>query len=316
MSALALAPSASGTHARSVASSAHHHPRVVVIDLDGTLVGKVNAIVCEHELVRAHNAKAFKAFRDSVVARLRYGIIRPHFHAFCKHASAARLELFIYTASEARWAAFLVPCVEAALGIKFNRPIFTRDHCLPDPVSGDIRKSLSRIAPAIFSRLKKRHGLRRAEELKDRMLLVDNTPGIMISPAEAAKLVVCPTYTYSYTHDVLARLDVDTMHRHFLRLIPALVRFNMFPSNVTPASYQQFAAVYHERLAAAIVETQAENAHCLSHDRFWMRLLHALTIPKAVKAFDAEAVQAVERYIRGSKRGERQQQAQGRPHHR
>ena len=129
-------------------------PLVMLLDMDGTLVGKVGSVLCEYDLHRTLGAAAapasaaasarpktasvasptvHKGLRDAIVARLRYGIIRPHVLEFCRGATAIPgVELYVYTASEAWWAAFFVPCIEAALGVRFNRPIFSRDHCVQD----------------------------------------------------------------------------------------------------------------------------------------------------------------------------------------
>jgi hypothetical protein len=277
--------------------------RVMLLDLDGTLIGKVNYAVCEYDLMKATEKKAgraAKAFRDTLVARLRYGIVRPHVEAFCKHAQQASegTELFVYTASDAEWAAFIVPCVEAALGIKFNRPIFARNHCINVAAPGsspDYRKSIAKVAPAILTRLRKKHPtLRTVRDLTDRILLVDNTPNIMMDPSERGRLVVCPTYSYAYAYDVLGRLDVNVMHRKFARVImPTLVRFGLFPQKSHPQSYQQFAAVYYERLARTLADSQASNLAALAHDRFWAHLTHAL--PPATR-FTDEVVRALNRH--------------------
>jgi hypothetical protein len=97
-------------------------------------------------------------------------------------------------------------------------------------------------------------------------------------------------------YDVLGCVDVDTMHQHFAMFVPALVRFSMFPAGVHPASYQQFAALYYERLARNMSDTQAANSEALSHDRFWAKLLQAIALPRA-PTFDADTVRALGRRI-------------------
>ena len=174
-----------------LAGGGNKKPRVLLLDLDGTMVGKVMSAACEVELLRltgAARGARMKAARDEIVARLRYGIIRPHLEAFCRNAAAAGdVELFVYTASEATWATFLVGCVEAALGTKFNRPIFTRNHCVSSPTSPvpELRKSIARVLPAVAARLRRKYpGVRSAADLRDRVALVDNTPGILLPPSE------------------------------------------------------------------------------------------------------------------------------------
>ena len=316
-----------------MASDAHRKPRVLLLDLDGTLIGRVGSLVCEHDIVRLVSATAAsssgaaggkkvkgrgaaaatRAYRESVVSRLRYGIIRPHFEAFCKSAAVAggAIELFVYTASDTEWAGFLVPCVEAALGVRFNRPIFTRAQCSPAP---EHKKSVARVAPAVFRALKKKPayaaGLRNVRDLDGCVALVDNTPNVLASAAEAPRLLVCPTYAYQYVYDVLSNVGVDAMHRRFARLVPVLVRSGLFPADVNAAavgSYQQFAALYYDRLARTLSETRAANVAALAHDRFWVRLLHALA---RCRDFSDESMRMLSRRLASTPLQQQQQQQQ------
>lgn len=278
-------------------------PRVMLVDLDGTLVGKVNAAVCEYDILRksaavqggsnAAHAKAVRAFKESLVARLRYGIVRPHVEAFIKQAQRMNppVEIFIYTASDPQWAAVIIPAVEAALGVKFNRPLFTRQHCISAPphmaaVGGPmtIRKSIAHVLPAIYTRLKKKYSLRSINDLRGNIAIVDNTHDILADPTERSRLIRCPTYEYTYLYDVLCNVDVNTLHRRFSRLIPVLSGFGMFPGKVpadTIRSYHQFAGEYYARLANAINDSLTNNARYLSTDRFWAHLLYNMASPRA-----------------------------------
>ena len=261
-----------------------------MIDLDGTLIGKIGSVVCEYDLVNLLGGKAaMKGFKERLISRLRYGIIRPHVHAFCKWVASgnANVEMFIYTASDTYWASIIVPCVEAALGVKFNRPILSRVHCLQP----DLTKSISRVTPLVFSRLKKKYRMSSIGDLNDRILLVDNTPTVLADPME--QLVVCPTYSYDYVYDVLSRVEIDTMHRKFSKVMPVLTRYGMFPVGRTVASYQEFAAIYYERLAKMIGDSRQSNSTLLQTDHFWTRMLQALMSQRSQR-FDNDGV----RYIK------------------
>ena len=234
-------------------------PLVILLDLDGTLAGKVTSVLCEYEVHKAlaadlahkekeKGSKVSKQIRESIVSRLRYGIIRPHVVDFCRGTAemGAGIELFVFTASENTWANFFVPCVEAALGFRFNRPIFTRNHCvikqLPTVIGGgskktvmfggvNVMKSITKLRPQIFRALKRKYpGLHGPNDLVDRVILVDNTPHVMADPRESSKLVVCPTYNYAYIYDVIAQLPVDVLHAYFSKLVPVLQRNGMFPT--------------------------------------------------------------------------------------
>ena len=314
-------------------------PLVLLLDLDGTLVGKVGTILCEYEIGRwlaasgldggggtsvrskratttrtssTRSAAVSKGLRDSIVRRMRYGIIRPHVHEFCKNLPPG-VELFVYTASEDAWANFVVPCVEAALGVRFNRPIFSRSHCVRASAAassltsgggvGDLRKTIRGLLPAIArslggtrSGVKRYPAVRGAADLKDRVVLVDNTAHVMADARESARVILCPTYSYQYGYDVLSRVPVEVLHTRFRALMPALERAGMFPemallqqqqqqqqpqqqrqaTSQQINSYQRFAAVYYRRLSKVFEATLASNSAALNNDTFFLRLLHAI----------------------------------------
>ena len=281
-------------------------PLVVLLDLDGTLVGRVDAVLCEHQLLksmallsgpgRPSSASAAgsvpeRVLRDAIVSRLRYGIIRPNVLKFCKEVGP-NVELFVYTASETSWANFFVPCVEAALGVRFNRPIFTRDQC-----ARDMRKSIDRLLPQIARSLRRKHPSATPASLRDRVLLVDNTPNVMAAPVEASRVVVCPTYAYSYSYDVLRHVPVDMLHTGFARIAPMLERYGMLPPGAAAGrinSYQAFASAYYRRLSRAMEATLSSNLGQVK-DSFFVRLLHAINA--SASRADATFTDAVVRDI-------------------
>jgi hypothetical protein len=297
-------------------------PRVLLLDLDGTIVGRVSAIVAEHEALSlalaGGSAAATRMMRASVVDRLKYGTVRPHFDTFCRHATAAgsNVELFLYTASDDRWAAFLVPCLEAAVGVKFNRPIFARKHCVA--AGGELRKSIARVLPTVFTRLKKKYGLPNAACLRQRIALIDNTPSVALTDLDATRIVRCPTYDYSYVYDVLGRVDINVMHRRYLRLAAVLERHSLFPASGAagallpssagalvsragqpPASqssmrFQQFLQLYYARLSEQLGATLAANRAAL-RDTFWLSLLSALR--NAGDSLDEEVIKRINHHI-------------------
>jgi len=286
-------------------------PLVVLLDLDGTLVGRVGTILCEHQLLTslsllsgpgrpatasAAGAVPDRVLRDSITARLRYGIIRPNVLKFCKEVGP-NVELFVYTASEASWANFFVPCVEAALGVRFNRPIFTRDQC-----ARNMHKSIDRLLPQIARSVRRRYPTTTPANLRDRVLLVDNTPDVMAAPAETPRVVVCPTYGYNYNYDVLRHVPVEVLHTGFARIAPILERYGMFPSGAAGGrvdSYQTFAAAYYRRLSRAMEATLSSNLGQLVGDTFFARLLHAVNAAasRADPLFTDAAVREINRAV-------------------
>ena len=288
-------------------SGCHGKPLVVLLDLDGTMIGRVTSLLCEYELHKSiavaakHDkdpstraalaATVPKAVRDSIVARLGWGVIRPHLAKFCASTAAspqgndAGVELFVYTASEATWASFIVPCVEASLGVRFNRPIFTRQNCVRSATSGGFKKSIRSLLPALVRALKRRYpSVAAPADLRDRVVLVDNTPDIMADPAEASHLVACPTYDYNCNYDVLSHVSVQAMHGGYRLLAPTLeARGLLTPASSSSShstqsidSHQRFAALYYRRLARALDQSLSSNLVALAGDSFFLHLNLAL----------------------------------------
>ena len=262
-------------------------PLVVMLDLDGTMVGRVGSLLCEYDLhtsarapgggkTRGRKRAVPKSVRDSIVARLGWGVIRPHLVRFCKGVGPG-VELFVYTASDATWASFIVPCVEASLGVRFNRPIFTRKDCVTSHAALGFRKSIEALKPALVRSLRSRYpALRTPADLRDRVLLVDNTPQVMADPRESARIVACPTYDYQCNYDVLSHIDVGTLHNEYRSIAPTLERHGLFGIGIGVDSYQRFAAAYYRRLARALESSLPANMSTLAGDRFFLNLEFAL----------------------------------------
>lgn len=285
-------------------------PLVLLIDLDGTLIGGVKLLLAEYDMHReaarlagaetaaATAAKASRTLRESFVTRLQEGgILRPHVRRFarrmeqlCAKAGATPVELFVYTASEDSWAKFLIPCVEAAIGVRFNRPLFVRSHC----VAGGARKAIAPLLPKIASALRRRYARLASSDLVDRVVLIDNTPDIMMDPSERERLIVCPTYSYRHIHDVIGRLPASiplerpsliatVLARNDIDLSPhvhQLARHNR------PGPSDGVLAAYYHWLSTAIMQSHESNTSSIQSDVFWeaMRRLVSAVARRSVSA--------------------------------
>jgi hypothetical protein len=333
------------TDADGAAAGTTRLPLVLLLDLDGTLIGRVNLLICEYDLhreaARAEGASAAgaaaaagRALRESFAARLRHGILRPGVRRFVRKleqlrgdAGATPVELFLYTASDDAWARFLVPCVEAAIGARFNRPLFVRSHCVLVPPAGasgiggggggggggDLRKSIAPLLPKLLRSLRPRYPLLlSASDLADRVVLVDNTAGVMADPRENARLLVCPTYDFQHVHDVLGRLNAETLLSRPALVATVLARHGLQPLATQQGQQQQgqgqgqgpnpirLVATYYQWLGGAIARTARSNELAQRHDAFWDALrkqVVALTRRTPRATLPAPAVAALARSL-------------------
>lgn len=255
----------------------------VLLDMDGTMIGRILPSVCEYELLRQFDPKKLAAFKQQLVSRLRYGPVRPHLEAFCKKAAACGIDVYVYTASEDKWAGVIVPCIERCLGVKFARPIFARSSCVQQP-QGDLKKSIERVLPTIHRRMRPRLGGMSIGDLRNRTVLVDNNPSVLMHASEAPRFIKCATYEYLYAYDVLAMLDVDVLHAKFHRVAPVLKKHDLFPENVDAShqTFQQFMATYTKHLADMLGESYRSNQAGLRHDRLFANLQEQLIRPQAL----------------------------------
>ena len=254
-------------------------PRILLLDMDGTMIGKITPQVCEYEVILTTDEKKLKSMKADLVERLKQGIIRPYLASLCRLVAAGELtnvELFVYTASETRWAHFLIPCIEEALGFRFNRPFFTRDHCVA--VGSEYKKAFELVAPAVFRKLRGKYALANFRQTADNMALIDNNPTVLLYPnIDGRKTVKCPTYNFAYYYDVLARLPAHTVHESFAELVPVLALNDMFP-DVPPRQVEDvhhFLLLYFQKMNEN-VRTSWKEMKAAGKERLFRLLIAAL----------------------------------------
>lgn len=258
-------------------------PRTILLDMDGTLIGRITPQVCEYEVVSMLQKRKVRQVRADIVQHLRMGVARPHLLAFLTRVKEAvpRTEFFVYTASDDSWAKFIVPCIEEAIGFKFSRPIFTRRHCRP--CNGDYKKSIAAVAPHILRRLRPSYaGLigARAEDIVRDAMLIDNNPAVM-RPDEEDRLVRCSTYNYAHFRDVLAKVEPGVLHARHARLVPLLAAFGLLPARTSAADVrgiEHFLAMYYDCLADCARAALGDVAQS-RRDRTWAILGDLLSAP-------------------------------------
>ena len=152
-------------------------PAVALVDIDGTVVGDVEAQLTEYQLIVQGNSKErtrrnaaspqAKMFKEQLAQQLANGLMRPGFATFCATCHRAGVPVFLYTAAETEWATFLAPRILQAVRKEMRRDgeeatarafrfahLFTRRHCSMR-VEGGCTKSITRIAPEMQAVLRR-----------------------------------------------------------------------------------------------------------------------------------------------------------------
>lgn len=278
-------------------------PYIILIDLDGTMVGDVSCYIAEWELFHTFtekkDMKKWKDFKSFIIKKLCDGILRPYLADF--HASLKKnfhfIEFYVYTASETQWANFLVSCIEEAIHIKFSRPIFTRDNC--QIYINEYKKSIECVMPYIFTRLKKLYpDLRKISQLKNKIVLIDNNQ--VLDKKEQGKLIQCPTYEYVEYYDVFCRLNVESFLSSHIpithKLGEQLKKYGLFPRknfeyNIPAHVFRYY---YYGQLCDNIRRTSQQKSP--QKDTFWINLMEEMCKRKP-KDFDTSTLKKIEKKL-------------------
>lgn len=246
-------------------------PLAVVIDIDGTIIGEIMPQVIEWQLVAQYRKEYMRQFRMYLTDALRTALVRPGLADMINslRANFRDVEFFIYTASEHKWAHVVVPCIEAALGVGFCRPIFTRNHTVVNAKTGVHQKSLMRVLPMINRAFKKKGYI--APLSLEQCILIDNNQTLI--PQEASRLVLCSTYKYTFYQDVLRFIPTSVIQQHLPQIVQYLIDTDMFPSVNKNVNIEAFYAHYYERLGRNIATRYKSN---MAVDRMWLKVYKAL----------------------------------------
>lgn len=236
---------------------------VILLDIDGTILGDVSWLVYEHSAIYEYNrltsGPRIRPMASYTHADLEGGLIRPYFEFFIKTLKRrySEVEFFIYTASEPAWAEHIVTKLENVINFKFNRPLFTRSQCRITS-TGQFVKSLDVVQAAIVRRLK--HAPIRS------IILIDNTPEVLLQHRQHQ--VLCPTYDFKLCLDMLRQIPPAIQQTSMRFFMPAAVA----PAEDKPSLQpQKQLSLYHRYLASCYQECHKYNK-TQRDDTFWKDL--------------------------------------------
>ena len=254
-------------------------PYLFLLDIDGTLVGDITYHVVEWEILTRFDKKKLRVFKQQLIDSLKSGLLRSSLSDFLTQLKTHNesTEFYLYTAGETKWVHFLIPCIEQACGFKFNRPYFTRNHC--QFTTNSVKKSLAKISPIIYSKLKTKYNFKSSNAVLDNLILVDNTR--VLGDKELKRWIACPTYEYKALYDVLRNLDSNVFHEHSLAIATIMQKYGIMrslSSSAVEKSYSGYliAASYYEDYARDLRAYAKSNRS--TKDKFWISLANAIII--------------------------------------
>lgn len=191
-------------------------PYIIILDWDGTIAGRVDFQSQRYSMAQHFKKIGIKSKNDNKIPKAflpSQRLIRPGFADFIDTITEYfnnNVYFFVYTASDKNWAYKEIQWVEKTHGIKFQRPIFTREECVTD-IGGNYRKSLNLIYPRIIRSLGRHPAFSRAEKeeiFKNRILIVDNNS---VYNDSQQKLLLCPHYNYTVFENLLEDVSPQSL---------------------------------------------------------------------------------------------------------
>ena len=184
----------------------------LVLDIDGTLIGDISLFTISYNVIKAlpKNTRILNRLKTNIIYALKNGLMRPHLPQFLKSAKKQyNLKLYIYTASSYDWAHFLVPCLEKALGVKFQRPLYTRNEC----TSYTMLKNLEYVTKHAGDKIP--------------MVMIDNNKTLYRN-VDKSRLIKCPTYNFRYYYNPISVFTYSEIVSNFKTIMKVLKDLNIF----------------------------------------------------------------------------------------
>jgi hypothetical protein len=276
-------------------------PFIVILDWDNTIVGKVDYQSQKYSLEQHYKKFGLKVKKNSKVPKAfnkDSKLVRPYFLNFITELTdyfQGNIYFFIYTASERKWANTEISWLEKSHGIKFQRPIFTRDDCIVDK-SGSYRKSISNIFPRMLRSmaLTKISKEQKTELLHQRLLIIDNNA---VFNDMKEHLLICPDYNFMVFENLLEDIPLSylqnpNIRQHILSLINMGLICPFFGKNddINQQMYKKY-----EWLAIKCKHISENNAYSIKD--IFFKYLTGLIVKNNLKIFTPNVIKQLQTLV-------------------
>jgi len=241
-------------------------PIVLLLDLDKTIIGDIIPQSEEYYIIKNINNELKNLDKKTIPFNfkrlqneLRQHIIRPNLLNFLNLTrSYNNVEIYIYTASDDRWAKTLIPHIEKTMNFKFNRPILTRNNTIVQ--NNNFRKSIKKVRPLIYKSIKNKYNLKNEDELKY-IMLFDDTRNVLL---EKRLQINVPAYNSLHQVDYLRNIP-DYVIKKFYILIED--KLDLKHSNDVNGFYSK----YHDFIKRRYLYADANNKK-YNNDTYWKKV--------------------------------------------
>ena len=268
-------------------------PMVFILDLDRTIIGD-----CKYQSMRYSIQNLNKKTKGgiSIPAAYKQGskLIRPHFEYFINTMKSqfTWVEFFVYTMSEKNWGTQEIKWIEESLDINISRPIFTRDDCLYDSVSGNYYKSMTKILPKIWKTLSHKATLTpdvKKAIIKKRIMIIDDSS---VYKDFNDHLLITPAYNYIAFEDILE--GISHINKNLLH---SLANKDLVCPSIIQDTDDVIKRMSHRYtwLSQRCNQTIANNCK-YENDQFWKRLTN-LIVKNKIQAFTPGVIKQLQDFI-------------------
>ena len=169
-------------------------PNVFIFDIDQCIVGEVKHLIDETKIYKELAELYGKPdnYKPNFTEYVNSGLLRPGFIEFiqCIKKRFKPCELFLYTNSSYNWAnTGIIPIIEKATKIKFNKPYFTRETSINN------KKSLDEAYETIFPYLQKKYKISLKYKdfiINNNLVFIDNIKDN--TSTKTNRQITCPEY--------------------------------------------------------------------------------------------------------------------------
>lgn len=272
-------------------------PLVILLDLDGTIIGDITQQIASFELAKSLKTSGMKSMVDKheLKAKLKNGLVRPFFDTFIKALKTSHIpfEIFIYTASEKTWADYVIKNIESIYGFKFNRPIFSRQFCMFDVKDKEYKKSVSFIRPTLLKALKKKYSVSFSkQDLSQNIIIIDNNN--VYQSNDQKYLLLCPTYNYKVPENVASFIKENSYRSYYQVIYQVLKKY--VPTLQLTSNFYQFQQQFYSYYVS-FIETQMKNNSRYLQDKYWLYLKDTI-LGNNIRRFDDTTVRFIANAMR------------------